>query len=900
MVINHNILAMNAQRQFNITGNQKKKSTEKLSSGYRINRAGDDAAGLAISEKMRRQIKGLTQASRNMQDGVSLCQVADGWLNEVHDMLQRMNVLAIESSNGTLSDEDRGYIDEENQALKDDIERICDTANFNEIPLFHQPYTPTIIPQPEVSNFAVFHTGNSSAPGGLEINNIRYNIKELQDLGLNIDDTGIAREDIENFEFKMHDGEIVNLDLKKDCSLNQVIRNYAWSAKDDGIYVNDKKAVNWEDLTYNGVAGLSNTSVFQPGKYSFSYNNMESSFSIDDRDASKEKVMFSINGDEITKPVSWNVSAGSYSTRPIAPVSGSIIDPVTAANKNDIDDTYLLSVNEDGIAIYNATDDAYSSRINWDDIPLSSTSEGTKTIADWGKTANSNTEVKFDNDSEFRIHTNYNAVEFDFSFKLSEVSSLEEVINVLDGKEITGNLVNPGQLTSSYVPSGFYVEIGLNASKNITNDLEIQKLYGRPFNATDNSTDTLSGSVSWKKTVTQAETTHEPWYANALPQWPDYTVLSGTTSTETEYIKKKVDKKDENGNTVTDSSGNSVKEYRYYEVEKTVHNEQLAAITNVRYFFTEKYDIEETVTLGTQSKKMTEKRSIDFYRENSYAFNSRRTYDTYALLDSEGKTLEELGKLESEISLVDSNLITPIENHSQNAYHTVYYDDPKTQWTLTSVGEKRIESSSDLPNMYLHTINMPNNAFSITQGLTNRNIIAMENGETKSVSLNFSATGKAQRPLVPVANNTETSELNFDKIRLNVPKKQLDIQAGAESGQYIRMEWSALNLTILGIAGTNMTTQNASQNAIHQIKEAMQNISETRSTFGAYQNRMEHAIRLTDNVVENTTAAESQIRDTDMAKEMVEYSKQNILEQMGTSMITQANQSRQNVLSLLQ
>ena len=93
MVISHNLTAMNAQRQFNITTNSKAKSSEKLSSGYRINRAADDAAGLAISEKMRRQIRGLNQGALNTQDGISLLKVADGALNEVHDMLHRQNYL---------------------------------------------------------------------------------------------------------------------------------------------------------------------------------------------------------------------------------------------------------------------------------------------------------------------------------------------------------------------------------------------------------------------------------------------------------------------------------------------------------------------------------------------------------------------------------------------------------------------------------------------------------------------------------------------------------------------------------------------------------------------------------------------------------------------------------------
>ena len=136
MVISHNLLAMNAQRQFNITGTKKKKSTEKLASGYKINRAADDAAGLAISEKMRRQIRGLDQGARNTQDGISLLQVADGALSEVHDMLHRMNELSIQAANGTNTDSDREAIQQEISQIKSEIDRISDTTEFNTRKLF--------------------------------------------------------------------------------------------------------------------------------------------------------------------------------------------------------------------------------------------------------------------------------------------------------------------------------------------------------------------------------------------------------------------------------------------------------------------------------------------------------------------------------------------------------------------------------------------------------------------------------------------------------------------------------------------------------------------------------------------------------------------------------------------
>ena len=135
MVVQHNLTAMNSNRMLGVTTGTQAKSTEKLSSGYKINRAADDAAGLAISEKMRRQIRGLTQASANAQDGISCVQTAEGALAEVHDMLQRMNELAIKASNDTMTTVDRGYIDAEVQQLKTEIDRVRDTTTFNNMNL---------------------------------------------------------------------------------------------------------------------------------------------------------------------------------------------------------------------------------------------------------------------------------------------------------------------------------------------------------------------------------------------------------------------------------------------------------------------------------------------------------------------------------------------------------------------------------------------------------------------------------------------------------------------------------------------------------------------------------------------------------------------------------------------
>ncbi len=141
MVVQHNLTAMNSNRMLGITTGSQAKATEKLASGYKINRAADDAAGLAISEKMRRQIRGLTQASANAQDGISCVQTAEGALNEVHDMLQRMNELAVKAANGTNQSEDDSYIQKEIKQLISEIDRVSTTSTFNERKLLNGSFS---------------------------------------------------------------------------------------------------------------------------------------------------------------------------------------------------------------------------------------------------------------------------------------------------------------------------------------------------------------------------------------------------------------------------------------------------------------------------------------------------------------------------------------------------------------------------------------------------------------------------------------------------------------------------------------------------------------------------------------------------------------------------------------
>ncbi len=186
-IVAHNLVAMNAQRQYGIVNTKQAKTTEKLSSGYKINRAADDAAGLSISEKMRRQIRGLNQAAENIEEGIGYVQTADGALNEVQEILGRMNELAVKSANGTNTDSDREFIDQEVQQLKEELERIFTTTTFNERRIWEVTGAPKVLGYEKVQ--AVNSTTTAIYP---DVTNDNYDVLASGSYKIKADAQGVS------------------------------------------------------------------------------------------------------------------------------------------------------------------------------------------------------------------------------------------------------------------------------------------------------------------------------------------------------------------------------------------------------------------------------------------------------------------------------------------------------------------------------------------------------------------------------------------------------------------------------------------------------------------------------------------------------------------------------------
>ncbi len=250
-VIAHNITAMNTQRQYGINTDLKAKTAEKLASGYRINRAADDAAGLAISEKMRSQIRGLTKGVQNTEEGVSLCHVADGALNEVSAMLHRMKELSVQSANGTNTDEDRENLQDEVSQLLEEIDRISEDTEFNTIHIFQGDTERTVIS----AEYEELTAGNFKV-------------------------TGIPTDTVST--------------------------KYVITADDTGFNINND-AFTWADLKDNSNNDLSQSPIVA-GTYSMEYHGLTISIDVEDN-AKMDDVIGLLNGAEFsTKVTSQNTS----------------------------------------------------------------------------------------------------------------------------------------------------------------------------------------------------------------------------------------------------------------------------------------------------------------------------------------------------------------------------------------------------------------------------------------------------------------------------------------------------------------------------------------------------------------------------------------------------------------
>ena len=872
MVIQHNMAAMFAHRQLGITTDIKAKSAEKLSSGYRINRAADDAAGLAISEKMRRQIRGLGQNMANIQDGISFIQVADGYLNEVHDMLQRINELSVKGANGTLTDTDRSYIDTEVQQIKDEIERIFKSASFNDMEIFKVPYAPSVTPNAEPYDTQIFYS-SPGVIGGLEFNNVRYNLSELASKGMSLDASGNATKD-QTVEFDLWDGEKVHLTLNEGDSLSKVTRKYEWKADDNGIKVNNVQVATWSSL---GIAGNGN----DEGTYSFDYHGTKVSFDVEERDTLAD-IIDGINGNSITEPSYWNISPSSATNRQVVQIPRINSVTVTNANKNNADDKYEILADTNGLSVKrtdknDASDTSTTSVKSWSSfsnvgpaVPRTPGEghDGSYPIKDWGleNDSNGSSSVTFDTEALYRYNTTIDNMQINYDFRLADVSSRDDVINAFNGTNLRGS-VSTGTTTISSANNNALTINGV--TNGITSGNEsafvLQRAYGRNF---DDLNEDMTGALSWSSTKT-GESPHNLDNTETF-----ITQASNYSSTPKSYYYRGDDGKiyqrsDEVTTTVVDS----------YRIEDT-------------YKWTQDYDVTISGNLGlSEMDDLSRSVTATFTQKDVTTYNKTTTTVSYG--NDREITGDELAYLNQQI---DDDNIT-LETNVPQAGSTSY-ESPRNKTTRAAT----LNSGTLTVNSNYAANNLPGaagNAFNFNYRISYNDIVNTGSGNT-AITVDFRQN--ASRSFNPSVSSNSVAEYDFMNIAVVPPRKELIIQATPEGilEDQIPINWSALNLSIIGMSGANTLSQEASLGSIDLTKEAINKISLERANFGATQNRLEHAYNYTANARENTQHSESVVRDTEMNSEIAKLRNHEILEQAGQAMLAQANQSKQGVLSLLQ
>lgn len=679
MVISHNLLAMNAQRQFNITGTQKKKSTEKLASGYKINRAADDAAGLAISEKMRRQIRGLDQGARNTQDGISLLQVADGALSEVHDMLHRVTELSVQAANDTNTKEDRDAIQQEINQIMSEIDRISDTTEFNTQKIFSggsYEVIPAVYQDTTFSGFAV--TGE---PSGFA----------AQTYVITADRNGV-RFDGQSFAWSEFKGSSSN------------------SIADDPITA-DTYSMSYKGLTLSMTA--------------------EDGADIEDAIGTLNGAKFII-GETIETTETENIISSIYPSR------GSY---GTVFFQHDLgEDSASINYEGNKIIINTGVGNETATPITMECTIFPS--------LDTQFYAGDTMELRFEYKNSVQAGLAPQATHAFIGIQIKEDATMEEILNSLESSKINS-------------------EIDLNYDTTSTGESRnyamyaVDKTYGFGQKA-------VKGSV-WL----DVESNVDAGYFKG-EQYIDFT-FDGES-----WIS-------DNGEIVLSN------EHPY----------------NNKLYYTKYANYVSGVPAG---------------EKNSFASFDFGTWDNLKYPETGDK-----------IRLTDCNL-----------QHDMKY-------TITSIEPEKITVT----------------------------------GRTESLD-DVNGTNYKGRIITPEKKIYEND------------KRKWWIQSGADVGDGMFITIGTMNAGILGIDNISVSSHDNAGKAIEAASKATEIISELRSSIGAQQNRLEHTYKNVTNTAENTQAAESRIRDTDMAKEMVELSKHNILEQVGTSMIAQANQSNQGVLNLLQ
>lgn len=735
MVIQHNAAAANSSRQLGIISGLQASSTEKLSSGYKINRSADNAAGLSISEKMRKQIRGLDRGALNIEDGISYAQVADGALSEVHDMLQRINELAVQAANGTNSPTDRQHINDEVQALKTEMERVFQTTAFNDKKIWEETVTidKNVVGQVKVQSTTIATPGSQT----LQINNDTFGLLPAS-TPYRDPWTDYHTFDNSYSYYTIHaDDDGINL---------------SWSAFNGTSY--RTKTITWNELRDNGFK-------FDVGDY------FENKDSAGNAITDPAKQLVDANGDaKFDFSVALNVTAGATNDQIAAAINGTTMSQRLNSSTKFQDEGNTLSGS--GLRLYSQSfvyAAAYADSVLAKDKGVSG--------------------YDFENPSDSFIEPVKNASGGNLTKIPNKGANLSTARNSTDGWEFAFQAAGLGKLTANPSQCSYY-----------SNDTDV----------------TLTPSVT------------------------------PITATEADVIRSGRDANDENV---------------FWELDYSTS--PWPNPTEKHWYITTKHMSSGTGTLGDVMHTLTGSKGL-------------------------------LSKSIQNGSPTGNSGATDAGGH-------VYITFDITADTPYTYGKDA--AGNDLTSDKVGTFTL---AFDVTATDTEQSILDKLNAafnDNTLFDLDFTNNNKTNGTVQSSGYNTSTMLKNDYLPEDRLVDIDLSIHSGDETTDKISLNYECLRLKTIGLADTNVLTQNSALDAIDEIAGALEIISAQRSMFGSYQNRMERAYNIDNNSSENAQHAESKIRDTDMAVEMVNYSKLHILGQAGQSMLAQSNQRNQGIMNLL-
>ena len=971
MVIQHNIPALQSYNIVNNTSNALQKSIAKLSSGLRINSAADDAAGLAISEKMRSQVRGLDRAVANTQDGISLIQTAEGALGETHSILQRMRELAVQGANDTLTQQDRSYIQEEIDQLKEEITRIGNTTQFNKKKLLNGD-SAGLWSSSDMETKAIINGG----------------LREVDQFG--------QKKSVEgNYKIR----------VKAEPGQAQVQKSDIMTIKHDGVLTN--KSINAPD----GIKDVSVSSM-TPGDYSIKLTDSSTAPA-----AAQITGDYDVGGTQYTKLVN-RTDASDATVILAATTGGTAANSVSVTTKlhfkigdNDLGDVTLTGKNNnttqstavnganlgtilaggDATVTVSGLDDVIGNarklgieitNLNATGINTSQTATGSGTTTNsivmkqfgsanmgdlsitYGTTGTENTLALFNDSAADGSKIADSGTEIAASDVFSIVSSANNELNGSVLFEVTGRDDMNGILTLKATAT-LMDKNGKNSTAS--QDNIVLKQGGATVGLGDIFGTTTSG--------TPAVTT-----ANATIKLNDnmYTALSDGSKMVVNYSAGKATTTADNGTnfelrgTIDKGwdenwedgvfNGNAVKYYldgskladTELNFKNYILNEKTGTVSEGTVTLTTDSTFSTTGTLGTAAN------TAGYARANGDTLASfTNTYigktangdvklrdldkfwnseGTFMLQDAKTLTLNQGDGKTASITLYANDTLDEVATKINDAISTglgqaQYVDDATKFATFVSNGTEL--TSEAVPGTFVIRSVVPGKAGEITfsgdEGIINAfslneiqnsketvyNVDVLDEHSGKILAQSVKTTGNVMHGVLnenvdvefgALAGVSATWNGTLNKYTytaeqtestLHIADNTTVLQIGANEGEDLGMDIGDMRAHALGIDGVNVMSHDRAGRAITLIDNAIDKVSTQRAKLGAYQNRLEYTASNLTTASENLTSAESRIRDADMAKEMMNFTKLNIMLQAGNSMLAQANQQPQNVLSLI-